>query len=357
VRADVIHPGELDESLLARWREIVARREYLRSPCFAPEFALAIGACRPDARVGVLLDNQSILGFFAFQLGRFARARPLGLALSDYQGVVHDLPEAPDALDILRVCGLRSFAFDHMLAGDPSFAGLCESIQGSPVMDLSAGYDAYCKARRDAGSKQILKLGTLRRKLERERGEIRFERSAEPGRVLETLLRWKSEQCQRTGSVDIFSHAWTLDLAARILETHTPAFAGTLSALWLGDDLLAAHLGMRSDRVWHYWFPSYDHDYAKFSPGLLLLLEMARACEDLSLIEVDLGKGEAEYKKRLATGEVPLGEGLIETPGLVRSASRVLRALDSWAARTPWARPATIPGRLVRRIRYRRRLT
>ncbi len=357
MRSRVIHPPDLDESRVAHWREIVATRDDLRSPYFAPEFTQSVAQVRSDVRVGLIEQSSRIVGYFPFQAGPLGSARPVGLALSDYHGLIIEPGVEIDPVRLLRDLGLRSFRFDHLLASQQCFAPFVDTDDVSPVMDLREGYEAYCAARRAAGSKQILKLGTLRRKLEREHGELRFELRADPARVLPFVFAQKSRQCIESGGVDIFAYRWTRDLMHRLLEIDTPTFAGTLSALWQGSTLLAAHMGMRSDRVWHYWFPVYEHAFAKYSPGLHLLLEMARACDDLPLYEIDLGKGQSDYKTRLASGHVPICEGRVRVPGLGAQMERLASRFDAWARATPWARPATIPGRLVRRLQYRRRLT
>ena len=54
-------------------------------------------------------------------------------------------------------------------------------------------------------------------------------------------------------------------------------FQGVLSGLYIGEKLVAAHFGMRSRRVLHWWFPAYDPELGKYSPGAQLLLELSRA--------------------------------------------------------------------------------
>ena len=56
---------------------------------------------------------------------------------------------------------------------------------------------------------------------------------------------------------------------------------------------------MRSGGVLHVWFPTYDPALAKYSPGLVLWLELARAAADLGLWQFDLGKGQERYKTSL----------------------------------------------------------
>ena len=73
---------------------------------------------------------------------------------------------------------------------------------------------------------------------------------------------------------NVFAFPWTRALLDRIFACRGEAFAGELSALYAGDRLAAVHFGMRSYGVLHLWFPSYDADLAKFSPGLIHDLEL-----------------------------------------------------------------------------------
>ena len=72
------------------------------------------------------------------------------------------------------------------------------------------------------------------------------------------------------------------------------------------------HFGLRSQRVFHYWFPVYDPAYGKYSPGLVLLMAIVEASAAHGLLQIDLGAGQQEYKRRLATAERTLLGGSIE---------------------------------------------
>lgn len=122
-----------------------------------------------------------------------------------------------------------------------------------------------------------------------------------------------------------------------------------LSVLYAGDRMVAAHFGMRSATVWHYWFPAYDPAYAKYSPGVILLLKMAESAPAQGLKIIDLGCGEHSYKWRLMNGFVPTAKGSVELPGVVTTARRVQQTplrVRRWVGRTPL-------GGLARRMRDR----
>jgi CelD/BcsL family acetyltransferase involved in cellulose biosynthesis len=76
-----------------------------------------------------------------------------------------------------------------------------------------------------------------------------------------------------------------------------------------GDDVVAAHLGLRSAATLAWWFPVYDTRFHRYSPGLILCLEILRAMPSQGLRTLDLGKGDEPYKQRLANAEIPLLTG------------------------------------------------
>ncbi|CAM5675051.1 hypothetical protein MAUB1S_03880 [Mycolicibacterium aubagnense] len=57
------------------------------------------------------------------------------------------------------------------------------------------------------------------------------------------------------------------------------------------------------------WFPAYDPSYARYSPGLVLHLRMAEAAAAEGIGLLDMGRGPAEYKDALKTGELAVQRG------------------------------------------------
>ena len=107
----------------------------------------------------------------------------------------------------------------------------------------------------------------------------------------------------------------------------SPGCSGVLSVLYVGERPIAAHFGLRSRTVLSCWFPAYDPEFAKYSPGLVLHLRMAEAAAAAGIGMLDLGRGAAEYKDALKTGELTVHEGAVVRPG-------VLGALH-WLRREP----------------------
>lgn len=320
------------------WARIQEAEPSLQSPFFRPEFTEIVAAARSDVAVAIVRQDEGEPAFFPFQRGPFARARPVGARLSDYQGIVASGEPSSGAPALLRSCGLRSWDFDAVLADQPIFQPFHRRAKTSQCIDVTRGFEAFVAERAAAGSDQVADLRKQTERLEADVGPVRFEVHVEDPASLDVLLRWKSEQYRRTGAVDIFSFPWVRDVVRRVHGARHEGFAGLLSVLYVADEPVAAHLGLRSRTTWHYWLPAYDRRFAKHSPGLILLLQMTQAAVGLGLDRIDLGKGDALYKRRLANASVPIAEGSIEASLVVSLTSSASRAVRRAARRTPLAR-------------------
>jgi CelD/BcsL family acetyltransferase involved in cellulose biosynthesis len=323
---------------LQAWAHIQEAEPSLGSPFFRPEFTEIVAAARGDVAVAIVRRDEGEPAFFPFQRGPFARARPVGARLSDYQGIVARGEPPFDARALLRSCGLRSWDFDAVVAAQSIFQPFHRRAKSSQCLDVTRGFETFVADRAAAGSDQVADIRKQAERLEADVGPVRFEVHVEDPASLEVLLRWKSEQYRRTGAVDIFSFPWVRDVVRRVHGARHEGFAGLLSVLYVADKPIAAHLGLRSRTTWHYWLPAYDRRFAKHSPGLILLLQMAQAAVGLGLDRIDLGKGDALYKRRLANASVPLAEGSIDTSLVSSLTSSAARFLRRAARRTPLAR-------------------
>jgi CelD/BcsL family acetyltransferase involved in cellulose biosynthesis len=142
---------------------------------------------------------------------------------------------------------------------------------------------------------------------------------------LEALIVAKSAQYQRTGVDDLFARRWVRDVAREVMAADGTAMTGVLSVLYAGDRPIAHHLGVRSGSTAHWWLPSYDVSASRYSPGLLLLMDFARHCESVGVVEIDLGPGDEQYKRRVMSSERTLDVATIEAPGMRRTFRRVRR--------------------------------
>jgi len=333
------------------WLRLRRQNSDLQSPYFSPLFTQIVAAARDDVEVATVRRAGELVAIFPFERRRCSFAGPVGSFLSDYHGVISSSDFVFNPQDLLRSCHLVAWDFDHVPLAQSSFSPFQQQQNRSPIIDLTQGYEAYVKERREAGTEQIKKNGNLLRRLEREVGPLRFVTHSSDKTLLDQLLAWKTDQFRRNRWRDIFSVSWVRQTMEGIHATQTPEFAGLLSVLYAGDKLVAAHFGMRSATVWHYWFPTYDHAFSKYSPGVMLLLQMAEAAPAMGIRTIDLGCGEHSYKERLMNGFVPTVGGSVEVTCPATIARRVWTPVSKLPFNARCLVSKTPIGALARRLR------
>lgn len=340
----VYRPGELSASDRAAWTAMQSKAHLqgspeLANPFLSPEFALAVGRYRRGVRIAVVREGGEPGAFFAFQRSVTGVGRAVGLGVSDAQGLVHRPGFEWDARELLRACGLAVWEFDHLVAGQEAFAAGATGSFASPVMDVDQGYEAYLAHLRAQAPKFTKTTLAKERKLGRDAGEVRYVHDERDPAVLRTLMGWKSAQYRRTGRSDRFAHAWITDLVRQLFHTRSEPFAGVLSVLYAGDKPIAAHFGLRTERVLACWFPAYDPAFSKYSPGLVLHLRMAEAAAADGIAYLDLGRGQKEYKDSLKTREITVSEGWVTRRHPVALGHRARRAPVRALRNTVQSRP------------------
>ena len=309
-------PGEIGEGERKRWRELRAASNAPRNPFMEPEFTDAVGHVRPRARVAVVYDGLEPAGFLPYERGPLGQGRAIGLGVSDAQGAILRPGLVLETGELLRACSVSSFAFDNLEADQELFVRYAAEEHATYVIDVEKGFETYESVLRAQSPKFLKTTLAKERRLGRQVGELRFVFDERDPAALRTLMEWKSAQYRRTGRRDRFAQEWISRLVARLAQTRAPDCSGTLSVLYAGGRPVAAHFGLRSASVLACWFPAYDPDFARYSPGLVLHLRMAEAAAAGGIGMLDLGRGPAEYKDALKTGELPVYEGAVTRPGV-----------------------------------------
>jgi CelD/BcsL family acetyltransferase involved in cellulose biosynthesis len=349
-RIDVVHPSELGPAEIAHWRSLIDANRVLWGPYFTPEFAKAVGQVRQGARVAVLHTEQGIGGFFTAQrMSRFI-AMPLGAPISDYQGVIG----APDLLacpkSICQALNVGRVDFSHMLAAQQGFAPLIRELNPSWVAPLAGGSAGYLAALRAKRAEQVRQQDKKRRKFIREVGEPVFTASSTNRAHFETLLDWKNAQCSRTGQPKVWATKWVRQLVEAAWASTDPEFGAHLATWDIDGRLIAANFLLRSRRVLHDWIIAHDHEFDRYSPGLLLGRQMVEWAADNGYAEVDFGPGESQYKRVLTLEQRDMGPGFFHRNSFSGFWRSVEYAACGALARVPNKAVAALPGKAMRRM-------
>lgn len=307
----VVPPGELRPGEIAAWHAMQRSTESLANPFLSPEFVIAVGHVRPEARVAILTDGTSLAGFFPFERRGLGLGVPIASGLTDCQGLIHAPGVEWDPQQLLRACRISVWKFDHLTDGQRPFQRYRSARAPSPVIDLAEGFDAYYQKLRVRSPNFASVVARKTRKLEREIGEIHFEVNSPDTSALPLLMSWKSAQYRRSGRPDRFSQGWTIELLEMLSADHGSGFSGMLSVLYAGDVPVAVNFNPRFDSVLAGWFMAYDPAFSRHSPGLIQLLRLAEGSAALGIRLIDMGKGTKWYKDKMKNGEILVGEGIV----------------------------------------------
>ncbi|MFB4272376.1 GNAT family N-acetyltransferase [Nonomuraea sp. GTA35] len=305
---DALTMGELDT-----WEEVRAGNPALDSPYFHPGFSAAVHACGRTVHVavgdGVFVPHH--------RDGRLLR--PVGWPGADFQGPILAAGAPFQPLDLLGN-GASGYAFDHLIEQAPGFERWVVTRRPSPYLDVTGGLDGYLGRASKSGKDNMGQARRRAARAGRELGEVRFEADSTDAEALARVIELKRAQYAATGAQDYFAEPGRVRLLESLLKTRDPGFGGVLSTVHAGSRLLAAHFGLRSGGVLHWWFPVYDPELAKLSPGWILLRELVAASPALGVTRIDLGRGEDEYKRRARTGESVVCQGIVTRNPLRRAA-------------------------------------
>ncbi len=325
----------LTDADLDAWHRLRASNPALDSPYFHPGFAAAVHKGRP-VQVVVGRDERGEIAALLAVHRDGAVLRPVGWPGADFQSPIAAPGTAFPAAKLLTG-GVKRFAFDHLLEPNPDFAPWFESSRPSPFVDTTGGLEGYLGRASKSGKDNMGQARRRTNKAEKQLGPIRFGADVVDEDALREVVRLKRGQYEATGAVDYFAEPDRVDMLTRLLHTRGTEFAGILSTVHAGEHLLAAHFGIRSGSVLHWWFPVYYPEFSALAPGWILLRELVQAAPGLGVGRIDFGRGDDEYKRRAKTGEVMVAQGVVTGSSAYKVVRRARNSLISAAKQSALA--------------------
>lgn len=350
LQTETMHPSDLTPELIAAWRSLCAANPAFASPLLGPDFAMAVGAVRPDARVTVAWQACAPVAFWPHHRRPGGLARPIGAPFSDYHGLVAapGVPISPN--ELVAAADVNRFLFEGLVDPEGRFADFVTVQRPVYGIRLTGAPESYFEALRAESPKRFKNMRRLEHKLEREVGTISLTAPDRDREAFETLLAWKSDQFRRTGLHDVLSPDWVRALMRNLFEMEGPYLQGMMITLRADGRPVAGHFGVRCGETFHPWVASFDPAFSAYGPGVTLVSRAIRDMGRLGLTSYDLSGGHDHYKKPFAVGSETVAQGAV-TRGAKPSARRfadrpsalvrVGRRLDHIAAAEP-----TLPGRV-----------
>jgi len=342
---ETLHPRDLAQGDLRLWRAMAAAEPAFASPLLGPDFTLAVGAVRDDARVAVIRRDGETLGFLPHHRRPGAMARAIGSPLSDYHGLVSRPDAGLNAGEVLRAADLTAYRYTGLI--DPyGVFGPSARKTAHVIAPQSGDIGAYLETIRAASPKKFKNWRRLDNKLEREMGAVELVAADVSREAFDQLIAWKREQLERTGVHDFLRPDWMRDLLTNLFLKQTGRFQGLMINLYAGGQLVAGHFGVRLDGVYHPWIASTNPAYGDWSPGQIFLMRAIAAMPGLGLHTYDLGPSHDHYKGAYALNQVQIGDGVATASTM---SGRVAQSLDGVLA-LAGSRGAGPVGRLSRRM-------
>jgi CelD/BcsL family acetyltransferase involved in cellulose biosynthesis len=317
MRVTVVRPGDLGQDEAVLWTRFQRCSPQTLSPFMSFTFTQAVGRARLGARVAVVEDAGEIRAFLPFELTSLKMAVPIGSPMNDLQGFIGD---PGNARKVIRRAGVRGWRFAHAPAGQAALKPHCypESVVQCPVIGLADGYEAWHGSRSRSLTKQV---AGQRRALERLHGAVSLEWHSP--QHLDRLIDWKSGKYY--SSRRLFSDPSARRIIEELAAARSEDCRGVVSVLTAGGLPVAAHYGLLGPGGLASWFPAYDPDLSRFSPGTMMDFALAEEAAGRGIAQIDLGYGQDAYKFRFASEFHEVMGGAVWAIGAEREARRTYR--------------------------------
>lgn len=311
MRVDVIPIKELSENLKKDWLKIQASDPSLSGPFFHPELFASVGKYCPDIYLALLYKENVLTGILPYLKDQKLK-KAQRIEFCDFEAIISYPGQDWDMNMILKKTGLNSWDFNALV----NFDGIktkTGDFKGRHAfrIDLACGLEAYWAYIK---SKKVKFKSLLvdRRILEEKVGPLRFVADCRDEKILRQLLQWKISHHNR-------DQEWA-KLASNLLEhiyhLNDPLFRGVLSALYAGDELLAANFVIRQHDKLGGVITTFNPNFTKFSTGLILLHELINAHKSVGFNILDMGAGATQYKQDYSNSFLPTIYGRFESDSI-----------------------------------------
>lgn len=306
--------SELSHDIEASWLGWIAADSRHQSPFLHPEFSRAVNTATNDVECAIAFENDKPVSILPFQrIGKRA-AGPVGGYLSDQQGWISSPGQRLHFTNLLDSTELRSFRF-HMLPLGETPDLSCMALRRTTVYaDIANGFESYEAKKKLLGSNVVSKLAQKERKISNEVGPLRIDLGYS-NESFESFLQWKDDACRKRCVKNILATKPALLTVRSLIKSSKDDrhdFRLQYCRLMAGDSLVAVHLGLICHNRLAAWLPAYNPLFYRYSPGLLILMQLLRNCEQWGIHRVNFGTGEQPFKNRFMTDKATMLEGIAD---------------------------------------------
>jgi CelD/BcsL family acetyltransferase involved in cellulose biosynthesis len=295
-----------------------------RSPSLRPELFRIIGQFNPKVFVGFEEGRDGPSLFFPFARPTRWASFASSILMCDYQAFIASVDHPIAVSHLMQRWKLSTWTFDNLIAPPEVVSQTTTHVSSvSPRAVLHDGFAGYLAEMTGSG-KSMRNTTAKLRLLGRDHGEVRFVSDCKDDAVLATLLDWKAQKFNRGHAIA----PWIQNALYALYGTRTVGFSGMLSALYAGERLVAAHFGIRSDGTLYYWFPAFNPEFGRYTPGWLLIYFLLQHLEATGCNVLDFGPGGEQYKEYFKNSVIPVHSGFVELPSILNLGRATWRSVD-----------------------------
>lgn len=307
IKCEVLDLRTLDEARHRAWEGLLTGASVYRNPNLSPRFAATVAVHRPTS-VGMAWDRDRLVAVLPFHRLEGGACEALALGVSDYHGPVFCSDCGLSYMEFMKRLDIEEFRFDHLMA-DMQIKQRVAPWRPTHLINLAKGEMGYRWELRERNSSLWQEMLSLKRRVERDVGEVTFVPNLQRPEALDLLIGWKSLQFDETRIFNDFNLDWNAPFLHELLNVATSECSGMLSGIFVGDTPMALHMGSISSAVLQTCYTAYDRRFADYSPGALLLFFQVAYCLRHGISVLDLGKGDEPYKRRWANDRLWVAEG------------------------------------------------
>jgi CelD/BcsL family acetyltransferase involved in cellulose biosynthesis len=211
-----------------------------------------------------------------------------------------------DAHNMPVPLGFAEYLVDRADRRDVHFS--LEQEETSAVLLLPESWDSYLEQLK---SKERHELKRKRRRIEREHPDARIRRTTEE--TLEDDLKLFVEM--HRGAEGMKGHFMRPEIATffeRVAHAFAPIGWLRMDFLEIGDRAIASSFGFELDDRFYLYNSAYEPEFARLSPGLVLVSELVKGAIASDTRIFDFLRGPERYKYQLGAQAVPLNNVRIE---------------------------------------------
>jgi len=175
------------------------------------------------------------------------------------------------------------------------------------------GAEAYLASMKSLHNKHYKNLRRAERMIARDFERVEYMMDDTSLENFNWLMASKSAQYRRTGKHDVLGPDWVKAMMETLRTERFARVRGRLSTLSFDGQLIAAEFNLLSDKIVHGWITAYDPDFARYSPGHMLMKRIICDMENTGHEMCDVGTDTNAYRKYYENFQQPAQSLVFET--------------------------------------------